>query len=169
MINEQEYLKSSGIINKSGIKGGQELILHEIIGALYGCKRVFLPFAFHCGTLNDKLLSLKIRVISDFPCTWLDIVTNKRLKFDSVYFGTPTIVNDRSLFEPDSGWTKKEERKFVKRLCSEVENRGCRRIVSGLGSGDISVDERLEDMGGGRIVCFKDFGEFQDWVLVRDL
>jgi hypothetical protein len=38
-----------------------------------------------------------------------------------------------------------------------------------LGSGDISPEERIKDMGGGKIACFKDFGQFQDWVIVRDL
>ena len=42
-------------------------------------------------------------------------------------------------------------------------------MVTGLGSGDISVDERLEDMGGGTVVSYKHFGLFEDWVLCRTL
>jgi hypothetical protein len=44
-----------------------------------------------------------------------------------------------------------------------------KKIISGLGSGDISPEERIEDMGGGRIVAYKDFGTFQDWVIMRKI
>lgn len=172
MIDEQGYLKASGIVNRTGIKGGQELILYEIIGALWEYKIIWVPFR-SSGTLIDKLVNLgRFQITIGFPLFREDY----SYPIDAVYFGTPTIVNDKLLFAcpeswwaPEFPWTKNNERQFVKDLCDNMELIGCRRIVSGLGSGDISVEERLEDMGGGRVVCFKDFGEFQDWVLVRDL
>jgi hypothetical protein len=90
---------------------------------------------------------------------------------DAIYFGTPTIVNNQPLFSDNvsDAWTKETERFFVRDLCKRVEAQRFKLIVSGLGSGDISPGERLEDMGGGKIVCYKDFGHFQDWVLMREL
>jgi hypothetical protein len=166
MINVNGYLKSSGIKRMLEVEGGQELLLWEIIGALWGLKKIYIPF-LSSATLAWHLKRMGFDV-------WIPI-SNTRIPdkvpegFEAVYFGTPTIVNDKPLFPESGWWNKNHERVYVRDLCREVKDKGYKRIVSGLGSGDISVDERLEDMGGGKIACFKDFGEFQDWVLVREL
>jgi len=95
--------------------------------------------------------------------------------FDAIYWGTPTIVDDKPLFpdslEPGVGhsWDKIRERATSTQLAKLAVEQKAKRIITGLGSGDISWKERLMDMGGGRIVSWKDFGDFEDWVLVRDI
>lgn len=143
--------------------GGQELILGEIVGALAGYKRIFVPFP--TDRLVDALKAQGHRVLTD---PW-DAMPDA----DALYFGTPTIVNGRPLFPQKEGplfWSVEHERAIVRTLCSAAAARGYKRIVSGLGTGDISLDDRTADMGGvADIVAFKDFGAFQDWVLRRDV
>lgn len=143
-------------------RGGQELILPEIIGC-FGTKprRVWLPF-YSSGTLANWLSRMGHEVLSAPP-------DRAPPEASSLYFGTPTIVNGRNLFPEEEEWTKEKERKLVREMVAQAEALNYTLIVSGLGSGDISVDERLVDMGGGRIVCYKDFGDFQDWILERRL
>jgi hypothetical protein len=145
-------------------QGGQELILPEIMAALAGVEVIWLPF-YGDGVLADAIEEAGILVTShrnDFDYT-IDC------EIDAVYFGTPTIVNDTALF-PDSvqgTWYKDRERKVVRTICGAAIDAGAKLILSGLGSGDISPEERLADMGGGKIICMKDFGDFKDWVLAR--
>lgn len=144
--------------------GGQELILGEIMAALWPCESIWLPFPEHCDTLLDCLN------LAGFDVHAGREISAKHSEIAAVYFGTPTIVNDEVLFPlGDEEWTKEKERETVCAICAQCEAAGFMRIVSGLGSGDISVEERLEDMGGGSVVAVKHFDDFTDWVLQRDI
>lgn len=165
-LDPDEYVRVTGYQSRNGRRGGQELILPEVVSALAGCRQVWLPF-YSSGTLTAELERLGYRVQTDPD---RDAYADRPQEgCDSLYFGTPTIVGDRSLFPEVKEWTKAMERRVVVQLCMMAEAAGLRRIVSGLGSGDISVAERLADMRGGRVICFKDFGDFQDYILVREL
>lgn len=166
MLGFTEPLLAALVDREEMGKGGQELILPEIMACLASVERLWLPF-YGDGVLAAALENAKIECVSardDF-----DYSAPKGV--DAVYFGTPTIVDNQALF-PDSVegvWYKERERTVVRRICKNAILGGVSMIVSGLGSGDIDTDERLADMGGGRIVAMKDFGEFKDWVLVRRL
>jgi len=155
MIDPELYLKSAGLSRPHA--GGQELILHEVLALLAPYHTIWLPFPDGCVTLSEKL--------TEQGHASADVV------FDALYFGTPTIVDGRPLFPSTAhGILDKEtERAVVRSLVEQAEFVGARRIVSGLGSGDISVGERIEDMGGGTVVVEKKFDVFTDWVIVRDL
>lgn len=165
MISTSHYLRSLNI--EKGNPGGQELLLGEICGVFggMGCKRVYLPYP--TTELVDRLET--IGVLSGSVG-----INQSKVAVDGMYFGTPTIVNDKPLFLPEGlgqGWTKQTERETVRFLVSEAEESStCRVIVSGLGSGDISPEERMSDMGkGSEIVAYKKFNGFEDWVIVRVL
>lgn len=159
MISPLRYLDAIRVTAHG--QGGQELILPEILGLLESQEIVWLPFPEQCVTLT---LRLGVRWRASYEdCSVL-------------YFGTPTIVNDKPLFNIPAGgksaqvtWTKSAERSVVRSLCYLAEQAGFRLIISGLGSGDISVEERLEDMEGGEVVTMKKFDGFTDWVLCRKL
>lgn len=158
-IEERAYRRAAGVVD--GLLGGQELIYAEITGALAGSRRVWLPFATSVVLLqalrqNDMLID-RTGLLMEWPdgC-------------DAIYFGTPTIVGDSNLFPALGTWTKAQERETVRHLSAMAATRRA-RIVCGLGSGDVTLEERLEDVGAGAaVVCFKDFGEFQDWVIRRN-
>lgn len=156
MIDPARYLSALGIAPAG--QGGQELILGEIIGLSRPGERFFIPFPELCPYLSARVQK------GDWDTSSI------------LYFGTPTIVDDRPLFPvPAHGessrvtWTKKSERDMARYLCRLAQSMNYRLIISGLGSGDISTQERLEDMGGGEIVTFKKFDTFTDTVLVREL
>lgn len=168
MIDELIYRDFMGCPIKEDIPlGGQELILGEVVGALLARpspEKIWLPFPAYA--LMAALTSFGIEIVTG----------DEPLNFDAVYFGTPTIVNDRRLFQgpaapdaPAGGWTKQSERETVQAIVAWAAKRNAKRIVSGLGSGDITLDERLQDMGGGTLAAYKDFGNFEDWVLRRDM
>lgn len=196
MIQVEAYLTALGIPTPKR-RGGQELIVGEIVGALAsaGCRRVYLPFA--TTFLVAALERAKVAVVPSAPVRrgipisrwgreFEDDLTEAEAQelfqvppCDGLYFGTPTIVDGRPLF-PDSvagrgGWTAAGERTVVRALVRNAKAAGCRRVVSGLGSGDISVAERCADLGpGAEVVAWKKFraesGEgFTDWVIARDL
>lgn len=169
-MNPEYYERISGVKRWSEVPGGQELILYEILANLFDLNSIYLPF-FSSGTLFSYLR--KRLMIMHVICGHVrePVVPEIPKYTDALYFGTPTIVNDRPLFWEgvSNEWTKEKEREFVRTICDRAYSFGYRRIISGLGSGDISPEERLQDMGGGKIVCYKDFGSFQDWVLRRDL
>ena len=153
MIDHKRYLAALDIAPKK--KGGQELIFGEIAGLIQKDETLWLPYSDQCGYLADHVAWSR----APSHCT-------------VVYFGTPTIVNDKPLF-PDTilfgSWTKEKERDTVRQICAVAIAHNYRAIISGLGSGDISVEERLEDMGGGEVVAMKKFDGFTDWVLARVL
>lgn len=150
--------------------GGQSLILPEILACLHDGESVWLPFHdnFTAAVLHD--LGHKTYGMEGLP----DNAT-------ALYFGTPTIMNDQPLFpayvKTNEGnsvgtvgkWDKETERNVVRALIMDAEHFDYRIVISGLGTGDISVDERLADIGGGKVVAYKDFGLFEDWLIVREL
>lgn len=176
MINPMGYLLAveQYRAHPEAMKGGQELLLGEIIGALVGYRSVCLPLAHLSGggLLRDMLLDLGHEVICDANgAAWEGA--------DALYFGTPTIVNGRPLF-PDGErdlWTKAGERAWVRGALRSAERSGIRRILCGLGSGDISLDERLAELGGAatptqagaEVITMKRFTHFTDWLILKDL
>lgn len=159
MIDPELYLKAAGL--DSTRNGGQELILAEVLALLAPYHTIWLPFPEGCITLMGRLREAGHKVVSD--------VSDDPI--DAMYLGTPTIVDGKPLFPETAGrvMTKEAERALVKSLQATATLRGAKRIVTGLGSGDISLGERVEDMGGGRMVVEKRFDEFIDWVIVRDI
>lgn len=166
MLNVKAYNDYMGY--KPTLMGGQELLLPEIVALLPDHEVIWIPFAKACKTLIAELAE-RGHIICTTP--WSAI---PQQHCDAVYFGTPTIVDNKALFPesapiPASRWNKALERIVVRDLVFIAQDIGCQRIISGLGSGDISVEERLEDMGGGTVVTMKRFEDFTDWVLARDL
>jgi hypothetical protein len=160
MIDNNFYLKIMGI-KKPKILGGQELIYAEIIGCLKGCKKIYLPFPNNF--LIKKLIKVEIK-----PVIKLD------KECDSIYFGTPTIVNNKNLFPNKEIWTKQKERTAVQNFCKLAKNYKLKKIVCGLGSGDISINERKYDIYKGcgkkaELVCMKLFNGFIDYVFEVEL
>ena len=167
MINETIYKMISGITStRPEIKGGQELILYEIAAALYPTVgSIWVPF-LSSGTLSHYLKGVGFR-INEFQ--YLDGFDKAPPNSQAVYFGTPTIVDNTNLFpdnDTDVKWTKKKEREAVRAIMKACKEAGYIQAISGLGSGDISLEERMEDMGpGAKLICYKDFGVFEDWVI----
>ena len=169
-MNPKLFLKVSNVEQSN--ECGQELILFEILTVLIeGSKKgVWLPFGRNTH-LAFFLNTHKVHANISFSKT-------PPKDCDTIYLGTPTIVNDSILF-PDSikdvkkcdiEWNKANEREFVKNICTKCEKEKYRTIVTGLGQGDISIEERMEDMGANtEIVCFKQFDGFYDFVLKRKL
>lgn len=145
--------------------GGQEHILGEIIGATHPYRSVWVPFGG--DTLIDRLSFLGFEVWGDPTLEGYDAKVIPEAEV--VYFGTPTIVGGKALFPSSEDWTKEKEREVVRIIVERCAGRGYYRIISGLGSGDISLEERLNDMGGGKVVAVKYFDGFTDWVIVRNL
>jgi hypothetical protein len=159
MIDVELYLKALGLEKKED--GAQELILAEIIGCLDGCKTIWLPYGGK--TLCETLKKLDFEVIDGHT------INNK---IDAMYFGTPTIVDNKMLFTGQfkGKWTKDIERKVTKNLCSRAIKHDCECIVSGLGEGDISLIERLNDIESSsgltaKVAALKKFNGFIDIVI----
>lgn len=175
MIDVTEYTRSTRVTPYNGVGGGQELILHEIMGLIPPRSYVWLPF-YSSGTLAEALMARGDIVLTDHEKV-MRPPTARGFAYQALYFGTPTIVHDRPLFHDPvieaSGmeWHAGFERNVVRAYVREaVNNVCCRIIVSGLGSGDISVAQRIADMGdGAKVVAYKDFGTFEDWVIARRL
>lgn len=163
-IDVVAYQRVTGVYSHNGKDGGQELILAEIIGALTGCKAVWLPF-YSSGSLQEALVAQHFKVVSNrtrhmYRDPW-------PTQCDAIYFGTPTIVDGKALFPDRESWTKDKERKIVRDLCDQAKVAKA-RVVCGLGLGDIFIEERVSDIGGGKVIAYKDFGLFQDWVIRAD-
>jgi len=185
MIDEPtyRYLSSAQPVIRKGLRGGQDLILYEVMSSLNHSldpntfKGIWLPFASSpsSATLLHYLLEETVH-INKQPVDSLNLLIPPRF-CSTVYFGTPTIVDGHALFPEDlpeimgqrSDWDKEFERLVVRTICKACVEAGYDRIVCGLGSGDIRPPERITDMGGGKVACYKDFGDFQDWVIVREL
>lgn len=163
-------------------RGGQELIVLEIVGCLKGCKRVWLPFAYNT-TLLRVLFGMGIGTWHDTENPkgemWNVSAADVPDDVDAVYFGTPTILHNEPLFpetisDPQS-WTKGAERRVVRHITHVAEEVKLKRIVCGLGSGDISLGERYYDVGpNAHAVAMKRFVEsdgnqFVDFVITREL
>lgn len=156
----------AGVQTNRGDQDGPALLLPEI-GALLRDRRVWLPFLASSILVSARWLGSGPAIPSDSKVTdGVFDLDPPETAFDAVYFGVPTIVCDEALFSaPD--WTCDLAREAARRVTSYAATHGATLIVSGLGSGDIGVDDRIEDMGGGKVVAFKDFGTFQDWVIAR--
>lgn len=161
MIDVELYLKALDIEKTE--EGAQELIFAEIIGCLKDCNIIWLPYGGK--KLNETLKKLGYTTI-------YKSILNKEEKIDALYFGTPTIVSNSILFEGqfNGNWTKAIERKVSRLLCKRAIKHGCKCIVSGLGEGDISINERLSDIEkesklSTKIVSFKQFDNFIDIVI----
>ena len=148
--------------------GDQCLILPDIMACFKDCQTIALPYASSCRVLTKHIMQTGREVLFGASA-----ITGEA---DAAYWGTPTIVNDRPLFEKSvaadehlSEWTKEHERYVTRAYTADCLAAGVDVIVTGLGSGDITVKERLADMGGGHVVSHKMFGEFEDWVLMRRL
>jgi len=162
MMDAAIFEKVSGVHRRSATLGGQELILFEILALLYPYQGINLP-CDKVSTLHGYLLEQGKKIVFDYF---------ESTQPQALYMGTPTIVEDRPLFPyPDAErWTKEFEREFVRSQISRADEVGYGLVVTGLGSGDISVEERIEDMGAGTVVvCKKEFQGFTDWVLARRL
>ncbi len=164
-MNQGLYVKSWGYLDTwDDESGDQTLIMADIAACLYAAWKIYFPYP--CERLAEHLEILHGKEI-------VDAITDA----EGVYWGTPTIVDNRPLFEKslrqgDSVdlWTKENERAYSRVWAKAAEMIPTMRvIVTGLGSGDITVKERLEDMGGGHVVSHKIFHGFEDWVLMRTL
>jgi len=162
-MNNELYYEGLGY-DAGSVKdlGGQELILADILACLSDCRSIHIPY--NCPSLEEQCAVHGIRIVTSAE------------GFDAVYWGTPTIVDDKVLFPkclPDpeyaSRWNLAVERAHSKALTQLAEKRNAKVIVTGLGTGDVSVADRIIDMGGGSVVSYKNFGEFEDWVIMRRL
>ncbi len=176
MIDPLAFLAVTGQPNPPLERNGQQLIMSEVLALLYPFRRIWIPFPEGCAALLNRLYRMK---------PWVVVRTGShpgRLPplCDAVYFGTPTIVNGTPLFPETAGCitSKSLERRTVRDLCTDsmVKRTGLQRIVCGLGTGDISVEERLEDVGpGSKVVVEKNFYDptpgqeehFTDWIIAR--
>ena len=161
IIDSELYLRSLGLGKMED--GAQELILSEIVGCLNDCKTIWLPYG---GLALSNVLNHLGYITICRPYLHDDEV------IDALYFGTPTIVNDTLLFpgQFNGGWTKEIERTVAKLLCNRAIRHGCHCIVSGLGSGDITTNERMQDIRASsglipHVVAVKHFIGFDDTVI----
>lgn len=163
MINDDCYRKALGYVGEFP-QGGQELIMPEIIAlfATHAIKSLWLPFSI--GPLKGCAERMRIAV-----ATGRNRVPHS---FDALYFGTPTIVDGKALF-PDSDpheWNVGKEAAIARDLCSMANRtKECRLIISGLGSGDVSAEARVDCMkldgwSRPRMVAWKLFSGFEDSV-----
>jgi len=167
-MDPQLYVEANGMESMwMPTAGDQCLIMADIAACLKGCKIICIPYP--CPTLSQYLKEAgKI------------VVDRLHAGPDAIYWGTPTVVNNQAFFpnclrheEQPFRWTKEYERMVSASYATAATDFGYKVIVTGLGSGDISPAERLQDMGGGQVVSHKLFkdGEtgdlFEDWVLMR--
>jgi len=172
MMDPKHFLSVTGQLRLE--RNGQHLILSEILTLLYPFDRIWVPFPAGCQALLNRLHAGPWEVVLS---GFIDV---EKPKCDAIYFGTPTIVEGKPLFPETAGrlLTKDLERAAVRNLCTDNATKATRvkLIVCGLGSGDISVEERLEDVGkGAEVITMKQFREresgsrFTDWVIAREL
>lgn len=161
MIDVELYLKALKLDKLEN--GAQELILGEIIGCFSDCKTIWLPYGGRL--LSNTLKELKFVVI-DRPFLHRDE------EFDALYFGTPTILDDKMLFigQFNGNWNKEIERRVVRSLCERAITHKAHCIVCGLGEGDISAQERIFDIKSStdlipKVVAIKSFVGFTDIVI----
>lgn len=143
------------------LPGGQELIYPEIIGSLGDCSLIHIPFMTN-GLLRKMLLRYGYSVS-------VGHYYERIPKSEAIIVTPPTIIDNESLFKEREVWTKDKERAVVESLSLEAVAMNYSMLITTLNSGDISVEERLSDMGGGEIVCMKRFNSFTSWILARVL
>lgn len=149
---------------------GPVLLVPEIVATFHGCRRVWVPFAASAD-LSAVLRRVGVEVVQgDARHGWHDI-PSPGPGIDGAYFGVPTVVSGAALFGAE-GWTVERARAAARQVTTEAFACGARVVVSGLGSGDISEEERRDDMRGSvdgpvKVVAYKDFGDFQDWVVAK--
>jgi hypothetical protein len=149
-MNPELWLKAAQTIQTDD---SPALLLPEIAALLYG-KTVWLPYK-ESWQING------VRWIGDGAA-----IHSPAVGIDAVYFGVPTIVDNKALFgQPD--YTVERARLEARLVTQKAIECGAKLIVSGLGSGDISVDDRIADMGTGMVVAYKKFDTFEDWIICR--
>jgi hypothetical protein len=171
MLNHESLRHSIGV--SAGESSGPDLLIPEIVSAFSDCRRVFLAFG-QSSSLTDHLNRSGVEVVQghheqrDPRDGVRGLLESEASGCDGLYFGTPTIDGGEFVFpgEMSHEWDRESEMAYVSELCSAAVVMGVRVIVSGLGSGDVSVADRITAMGGGGIASFKDFGSFKDWVIV---
>lgn len=160
-LDVETYVRTMGLYSQwKADDGGQMLLLADIIACFSDCKTIAVPYP--CPIFEDHLRLVGKRVVNGMD------------EAEGAYWGTPTVVDNKALFpkclaldDSPNRWTKQHERAVSRNFAVMARRTGVRVIVTGLGTGDISVEERLEDMGGGKVVSYKDFGDFEDRVLCR--
>lgn len=162
-ISLDHYMTLGGLHGEA--QHGPRLLQDEIAASFIGCSKVHLPFAS-----SACLIDILRRIGIDAPnAAGPDDAPPKGC--DGCYFGTPTIIDGCSLFAEDLQWSLVEERSWVQMRSTMLRSLGYRRIVCGLGSGDISVDDRIDDLrdfGRCEVVAYKNFRGFEDWVISGD-
>lgn len=163
-----DFFKIHGPLGARTVPGDQSLLLMDIAATLKKAKCANLWLPFSTGPLAEYLRGLGIIVREKI----VDVELLRQYTVDSLYLGTPTIVANKKLF-PESApgeWTKNSERKVMRGICKSAAELGARAIVTGLGSGDITVKNRIADMRlegweEPRVISMKDFGDFTDWLI----
>lgn len=165
-LSERLWLGATGVLDER--KGFQDLIAPAIVASLEGCTRVYFPFP-----TSYHLLDLLAPVGIKYTCANIivPVVAEFPPDCDALYFGTPTLVDGKLIFPEGWGqWSVAKEQRVVERLCLRAGAHGMKRIVSGLGSGDVSPAARMEAMGKGTIqVAHLTFDGFDDYVFARSL
>jgi hypothetical protein len=172
MMDPDFYRTTLDLAPLSGKMGGPELLIPEILSLFHGrCSRVYLPFP-QTGTLAHELekQGIGVHVGHDHILQPHESAPLPR-DCDGIYFGTPTIVDNAPLWKDEVpySWTADQERSYVRSITQRSEDIGVSLIVSGLGLGDITLEERITDMGGAFLVCYKAFEGFADWLLAKEL
>jgi hypothetical protein len=149
-------------------KGDQSLLMPEIMCLLLSnrIKKLWLPYSLGRLAPTARAFGIEVFEQREVPPP----------SFDALYFGTPTIVKGKKLFEnsAEGDWDMKREQSEVRALCALAYCAKARLIISGLGSGDIPVSQRCRDMQlpGWRwpqVVVEKNFDNFQDWVIATEI
>jgi len=156
----------------TGVSGpdpdGPHLLLPEI-GALLHEMVVWLPFTASAVIADERWLGAAVRKVQFGGAVCGDTLAqigHPIAPIDAVYFGVPTVVGGKALFGAP-GWDRMRARTAAAAVTQRAQAAGARLIVSGLGEGDISVEDRIADMGGGEVVAMKRFNDFTDWVIAR--
>jgi hypothetical protein len=143
------------------VNGEQQLLWPDIIAAIGYVKSLYLPFPLYCE--HVEIAAREFLYIE--PTRIFTGARDEIPEAEAIYIATPVIVDNKSLFDEHWPLTKDQERKIIQSYCEKARAAGYRRIVTSLGMGDVSIAERLNDMGpGAKVVAFKEFEGFTDTV-----